>query len=227
MKNLLFKEFKLSIHPLTYFFIALMAMSALAPSFPSFVPLLYCGAAYTFLFIGMNKTTTTNDLLYTCLLPIKRESVVKARVFSTTILQLYELVLIFGFFCINGFIFQGEGVKVDDLGVVSIGIKQGFFLLGVYFICLSIFDLIYMPWFYKNGKSIIANMLVGILVTAVAGGILTIIPYLFFKDIITIGDPHANYLLQIGFLLIGLGIWICSKVLVIKISTKRLIRLDF
>ena len=175
----------------------------------------------------MNKTTTTNDLLYTCLLPIKREGVVKARVFSTTILQLYELVLIFGFFCINGFIFQGEGVKVDDLGVVSIGIKQGFFLLGVYFICLSIFDLIYMPWFYKNGKSIIANMLVGILVTAVAGGILTIIPYLFFKDIITIGDPHANYLLQIGFLLVGLGIWICSKVLVIKISTKRLIRLDF
>ena len=81
MKNLLYKEFKLSIHPLTYFFVGLMAMAALAPSFPSFVPLLYFGASYTFLFIGMNKTTTTNDLLYTCMLPIKREDVVKARFF--------------------------------------------------------------------------------------------------------------------------------------------------
>ena len=224
MKNLLYKEFKLSIHPLTYFFVGLMAMAALAPSFPSFVPLLYFGAAYTFLFIGMNKTTTTNDLLYTCMLPIKREDVVKARVFSTTFLQLYDLVLVFSFFAINKFIFQ---VNLDpkDLGIISLSLDQGFVLLGVYLICLSIYDLIYMPWFYKNGKSIIANMLVAVLTIMVVGGILTIVPYIFFKDILSI--KGGNIVLQLGFLLVSIGIWIGSKVLVIKKSTKNLIKLDF
>ena len=224
MKNLLYKEFKLSIHPLTYFFVGLMAMAALAPSFPSFVPLLYFGAAYTFLFIGMNKTTTTNDLLYTCMLPIKREDVVKARVFSTTFLQLYDMVLVFAFFAVNQFIFRG-GKSDQELGIISIGLEQGFVLLGVYLICLSIYDLIYMPWFYKNGKSIIANMLVAVLTVMVVGGILTIVPYIFFKDILSI--KGGNIILQLGFLLASIGIWIGSKVLVIKKSTKNLVKLDF
>ena len=224
MKNLLYKEFKLSIHPLTYFFVGLMAMAALAPSFPSFVPLLYFGAAYTFLFIGMNKTTTTNDLLYTCMLPIKREDVVKARVFSTTFLQLYDLVLVFAFFAVNKFIFQANS-DPKDLGIISLNLDQGFVLLGVYLICLSVYDLIYMPWFYKNGKSIIANMLVAVLSIMVLGGVLTIIPYIFFKDMLSI--KGGNIVLQLGFLLASIGIWIGSKVLVIKKSTKNLIKLDF
>ena len=228
MKNLLYKEFKLSIHPLTYFFVGLMAMAALAPSFPSFVPLLYFGAAYTFLFIGMNKTTTTNDLLYTCMLPIKREDVVKARVFSTTFLQLYDLVLVFSFFAINTFVFQASGSQTpDELGIISLNLYQGIALLGVYLICLGVYDLIYMPWFYKNGKSIIANMLVAVLTIMVLGGILTILPYVFAKDILTIGHAKANYILQFGILLTGIGFWICSKVLVIKLSTKNLVKLDF
>ena len=224
MKNLLYKEFKLSIHPLTYFFVGLMAMAALAPSFPSFVPLLYFGASYTFLFIGMNKTTTTNDLLYTCMLPIKREDVVKARVFSTTFLQLYDMVLVFAFFAVNKFVFQANS-HPKDLGIISLNLDQGFVLLGVYLICLSVYDLIYMPWFYKNGKSIIANMLVAVLTVMVLGGVLTILPYIFAKDILSI--KGGNIILQLGFLLASIGIWIASKVLVIKKSTKNLLKLDF
>ena len=226
MKNLLYKEFKLSIHPLTYFFVALMSLAALAPSFPSFVPLLYFGASYTFLFIGMNKTTTTNDLLYTCLLPIKREGVVKARVFSTTFLQLFHLVLVFGFFAINHFIFSANQ-DPQKLGVISISIEQGFFLLGSYLICLGVYDSIYMPWFYKNGKSIIANMFVALITIMILGGILTVLPYMFFKEQVTIGSPQANYILQIVYLVFAIGFWVLSKFLVIKISAKNLTKLDF
>ena len=224
MKHLLYKEFNLSIHPLTYFFVGLMSMSALAPSFPSFVPLLYFGACYTFLFIGMNKTTTTNDLLYTCMLPIKREGVVKARVFSTTILQLIMLVLVFSFLAVNRYIFSVH-TPDDKLGIISLNMDQGIALLGIYLICLGVYDLIYMPWFYKNGKSIIANMLVAVLSIMILGGILTIVPYWIAKDILSI--KGGNIILQLGILLAGIGFWICSKVLVIKISTKNLTKLDF
>ena len=226
MKNLLYKEFKLSVHPLTYFFVGLMSMSALAPSFPSFVPLLYFGACYTFLFIGMNKTTTTNDLLYTCMLPIKREGVVKARVFSTTILQLIMLVFVFSFFAVNTFFFRADPGQTDQkLGIISLSMEQGIVLLGIYLFCLGVYDLIYMPWFYKNGKSIIANMLVAILTIMVLGGTLTILPYIFAKDILSV--VGGNLILQFGILLVGIGFWILSKVLVIKLSTKNLVKLDF
>ena len=225
MKNLLYKEFNLSVHPLTYLFVALMALSGLSPVFPTFVPLLYFTACYTFLFIGMNKTTTTNDLLYTCMLPIKREGVVKARVFSTTILQLIELVLVFLFFAINRFIFV-KNMSSDDLKEIAwITLDQGIVLAGVYFICFGIYDLIYMPWFYKNGKSIIANMFVGMLVTIIIGAALTIIPHFVGESIITV--KGGNLILQFGLLLAAIGFWICSKVLVIKISTKNLVNLDF
>ena len=223
MKNLLYKEFKLSIHPLTYFFVVLMALSALAPTFPAFVPLLYFGASYTFLFIGMNKTTTTNDLFYTCNLPIRREDVVKARVCSTTVLQLFELVLVFGFFFISSYF--RKNMKPEEAKIAWITIEQGFFLLGTYFLCFSVFDLIYLPWFYRNGKSIILNMFVAIIATTIVGSILTIVPYFTFKDIITI--KGGNLILQLGFLLACIGIWFASKVIVIKWSAKNLTKLDF
>ena len=223
MKNLLYKEFKLSVHPLTYFFVALMALSALAPTFPSFVPLLYFGASYTFLFIGMNKTTTTNDLFYTCNLPIRRQDVVKARVCSTTVLQLFELVMVFGFFFISNYF--RRNMKPEEAKIAWITIEQGFFLLGTYFLCFSVFDLIYLPWFYRNGKSIILNMFVAIIATTIVGSILTIVPYFTFKDAITVNG--GNLILQLGFLLTCIGIWIVSKALVIKWSAKNLMKLDF
>ena len=223
MKTLLYKEFKLSIHPLTYFFVALMALSALAPTFPSFVPLLYFGVSYTFLFIGKNKTTTTNDLFYTCNLPIRREDVVKARVCSTTVLQLFELVLVFSFFFVSAFF--RKNMKPEEAKIAWITIDQGLFLLGVYLLCFSVFDIIYLPWFYRNGKSIILNMFVAVIATTLVGGLLTIIPYFTFKDFISV--KGGNIVLQVGFLLASLGIWIGSKVLVTKWSAKNLTKLDF
>ena len=68
-------------------------------------------------------------------------------------------------------------------------------------------------------------MLVAVLTVAVLGGILTIVPYIFFKDILSI--KGGNIILQLGFLLASIGIWIGSKVLVIKKSTKNLVKLDF
>ena len=231
MKNLLYKEFRLSVHPLTYLFIALFALSALAPSFPAFVPLLYFGATYTFLFIGMNKTTTTNDLFYTCTLPIRRQDVVKARICSTTVIQIVELVLVFAFFSINQFGFiptmpEDEIAKLLK-GTFTISVAQWPVLLAAYLISLAVYDLIYLPWFYRTGKSIILNMFVGMFAVVATGAILTVIPYYTFKDAITFGGPNANYVLQFGLLALGIVLWIGSKFLVGFLASRNLKKLDF
>lgn len=233
MKNLLYKEFILSVHPLTYFFMALMALVCLSPGLPSFVPLLYFGACYTFLFIGMNKTTTTNDLLYTCTLPIQRKDVVTARICSTSVLQLFETILILPLLAVSkfGFINNMPETSYSEVtkSIVTIGIEQGIFLVGVYLLCYVVFDLVYLPWFYKTGKSIIANMLVGIIALMAAGAILTIVPYFIvpLREAITIGGEHANYFVQIGFLLFAIAVWVGSKFLIRHMCVKNLVKLDF
>lgn len=222
MKHLLYKEFKLSVPLLSYLLIVLLAMSAFSPAFPSFVPLLYMGATYTFLFIGMNKTTTTNDLYYTCTLPIRREDVIKARVGTLTVIQFIEIFLVFAFMSVSTFLFDTNASMQ-----VSINMRQPIALLAVYLVSYSVYDIIYLPWFYKNGKSIIANMLVGILSTSIVAAGLTIGLFFAAKDPLTIGHPNANYFLQFGLLLGAIAIYIGVKVLVIKLSTKNLKKLDF
>ena len=222
MKHLLYKEFKLSVPLLSYLLIVLLAMSAFSPAFPSFVPLLYMGATYTFLFIGMNKTTTTNDLYYTCTLPIRREDVIKARVGTLTVIQFIEIFLVFAFMSVSTFLFDANASMQ-----ISINMRQPIALLAVYLVSYSVYDIIYLPWFYKNGKSIIANMLVGILSTSIVAAGLTIGLFFAAKDPLTIGHPNANYFLQFGLLLGAIAIYIGVKVLVIKLSTKNLKKLDF
>lgn len=224
MKHLLYKEFKLAVPLLSYLLIILLAMSALSPAFPSFVPLMYMGASYTFLFIGMNKTTTTNDLYYTCTLPIRRQDVVKARIATLTIIQFVEIALVFAFMSVATFLFISES---NSSMQVSLNMRQPIVLLACYLISYSVYDLIYLPWFYRNGKSIIANMLVGMLGTTVVAAGLTMGLYFGAADLLTVGHPNANYILQFGLLLAAIGIFICAKVLVIKLSTKNLMKLDF
>ena len=228
MKHLLYKEFKLSVPLLSYLLIALLAMSALSPAFPSFVPLLYMGATYTFLFIGMNKTTTTNDLYYTCTLPIRREDVIKARVGTLTIIQFIEIALVFAFMSVSTFLFEPASTSGGNSSMqISLNMRQPIALLAVYLISYSIYDIIYLPWFYKNGKSIIANMLVGILSTSIVAAGLTMGLFFVAKDLLTVGHANANYILQFGLLLAGIAIFIGVKILVIKLSTKNLKKLDF
>ena len=233
MKNLLYKEFKLSIHPLTYFFMAVMALVCLTPSLPAFVPLLYFAPCYTFLFIGMNKTTTTNDLFYTCNLPIRRKDVVTARICSTTLLQIVEIILVFPILAVSMFGFV-KHMPIADMtkalkSFVTIDITQGIYLAAVYLICFGVLDLIYLPWFYKTGKSIIANMFVSIIGVILVGALLTVVPHYIpaFNAAITVGTAESNYFLQFGILVCAIGLWIGSKFLVRHLCVKNLVKLDF
>ena len=233
MKNLLYKEFRLSVHPLTYFFMAIMALVCLTPSLPAFVPLLYFSPCYTFLFIGMNKTTTTNDLFYTCNLPIRRKDVVTARLCSTTVLQLVEIVIVFPILALSRFGFI-PAMPVDKMtealnGFVTVDITQGIYLAAVYLICYAVLDLIYLPWFYKTGKSIIANMFVSIIGVVAVGALLAVTPHYIpaFDAALKIGTAESNYFLQFGFLIGAIALWIGSKFLVRHLCVRNLVRLDF
>ena len=230
MKNLFFKELKLSIHPLCYVFVALFSLMGLIPNYPACIGPLYVVVAYTFLFLGANKAQTTNDLFYSCNLPIRKQDVVTARIFSINFLKLLLFIpliitLIIRYFVIYPAI-TGSGGAIPDLGF---DINQGFALFGIVFVVLSLTDLIYLPWFYKTGKSIIGPTLVSVffyIIMAFLGTVL--LPRVgYFKDLVTIGGPQENVILQaglfVGCVLASIGI----EFLAHKLSKDNLMKLDF
>jgi len=230
MKNLLYKEFRLSVHPLAYFIMALLCSEALSPKTPVFASIIFIGMSYLFTFIGMNKSASTNDLFYTCTLPINRKDVIKARLCTLTVFQIISLVLICSFAAINNFIFIPGMIaagKTDMMPQFSVDMHQGLWLLGSFLIAIVVYDLIYLPWYYSNGKSLILNTLCATIGCTITIAILTIVPFFTFNDLITVGGPNANYFLQVGFLVFAIAIWIGSKFLLTKICTKKLKKLDF
>ena len=222
MKNLIFKEFKLSVHPLTYLMMVLISLAALSGLGPSY-PLFLFGVFYTFLFIGIKKGVTNNDLYYTLLLPVRKEKVVLARITSTTILQAIYLAMVFVTSAVALLIPEQDGM------LLSIGVKQPLVFIAIALLVYTIFDFIYFPWFYKKGKEVIWNMLIGTIVCAiVACGLCIGLAYIpGVLDILTIGSQTANYLIQIVVLMFGVIVYIFGKFLLVKICTKEIKKLDF
>ena len=62
MKALIYKEFKLSMHPICYLFVAAFPLMILIPSYPIGIGFIYVLTCYPILFLGANKGQQSNDL---------------------------------------------------------------------------------------------------------------------------------------------------------------------
>ena len=207
----------------------MFTLMGLIPSYPPTVAYIYTIASYTFLFLGANKAQTTNDLFYTLNLPIQRKDVVKARMMSLSFLQILTTVpLIICLFIraafINKFIILDGGEVL-----LSIDFYQLPVLLAIVLFTFSIIDLIFVPWFYKTGKSIIGPMLVSTLLGALLlFGLpigLAYIPGVL--DMLTIGHENANYFIQFGALAFGIFCYVASRFIITKSATRNLEKLDY
>lgn len=89
MKNLLYKEFSLSVQAMNYLFLA-MALMLLIPSYPYGVAFFYQTLGIFFIFLLGN---TNNDLFFTMLLPVRKQDVVRARFATVIIFELLQMVV--------------------------------------------------------------------------------------------------------------------------------------
>ena len=86
MKNLLYKEFKLVMHPVIFVFILAFPILAIFPNYPKFIAFIYIFTCYPIVFIGANKGVSSNDVFYSLTLPVRRKDIVLARLSFLTIL---------------------------------------------------------------------------------------------------------------------------------------------
>ena len=224
MKALLYKEFKLAMHPVCYVFVILFPLMTLIPSYPLGIGFIYVLTCYPILFLGANKGQQSNDLLFSTLLPVRKKDIVKARIATVAILQFSFMAITSALFPLSLLISQATpGTTVPGIG------HNGFVsLLGLAIIGYSLADLIYFPIYYKKGKSIVASTL------------FTILGFVFYIGIFTIGLPfvpgmewYTGFLCESGlgyqFLFLGicLLLYVGIHYLIYRIASKELERVDF
>ncbi|MCQ2795905.1 MAG: ABC-2 transporter permease [Bacilli bacterium] len=155
MKSLLYKEFRLAMHPLCYIFALVFPLMLLIPNFPLFVGTLYIIPGFAILFLGANKGKQSNDLFYSALLPIRKRDIVFARMMSVMAMELITLIMM-------GVMYPLKLVIEANMGPTSPftteGIMSGFAfaLVGYAFV-----NAVYFLMFYKSGRSVTAPTLIG------------------------------------------------------------------
>lgn len=212
MKNLLYKEWKLAIHPTGYIFL-LFGVMLLIPNYPYFVAFFYQTLAIFFTFMNGN---TTNDIFFTALLPVRKRDVVKARLGTVIGLEVLQMLIAVPFA-----ILRNQISPTDNLA----GLDAGLALFGLVFIMFGVFNAVFLPQFYrtgyKTGTPYLLATLVMTLVIVAAELVIQLTPAL--KQVL---DTTACTLPQIIVLFAGLLIFVLLNLMAYRRSASAFERLD-
>jgi len=226
VKALLYKEFRLAMHPMCYVFVLLFPFMTLIPSFPLGVGFIYLLTAYPILFLGANKGQQSNDLLFSTLLPVRKKDIVLARIFTVIIMQL-TYVLIMSALLPLAQLIQSSLASTSSKAPQTPGftVNASASLLGFGIIGFALADLIFFPIYYKNGRSIVLSTLLTILGFVLYLAIFTLILPLalegyrsFFTD-----TPWIQWVFLGGAIALSAGLHLVTY----HVAARRLERVDF
>lgn len=110
----------------------------LIPNYPYYVAFFYQTLAIFFIFLIGN---TNNDIFFTALLPIRKKDAVKARFETVLILELLQIVISIPFALLRYKLLAAENMA---------GMEANPALFGLVFGMFGIFNIIFLPLFYKT-----------------------------------------------------------------------------
>ena len=221
MKNLLYKEFKLNVTPICYVFVILTPLFTLIPNYPGCIAYLYFNVIVQMLFLGPNIGISNNDMMYSLLLPTKKRDIIKGKLLTLICFELATVVL--GTIC--GYIAK----YVYPTPSEYLGLTVGPLFVGVILFSMSIFNLIFIGWYFKDGKSFTLPFLVSYFTYV----IIVLMLSLFIPLILYLGDNvlftkiFNNVWIDIGGLVIGILSFIGINVLTNNIAGKAFEKVDF
>jgi hypothetical protein len=179
MKNLLYKEARLALHPTSVIFLSLSAMM-LIPDYPYYVIYFYTTLGIFFTCLGGREN---HDIFYTMLLPVRKEDIVKARFVSVVVMQLAQIVLAAGFATMR---------RVLDMPGNQVGMDANIAFFGFSFLLLGLFNLVFFTKYYQNTDKVGFSYLSGSVVIAIfiviAESSVHMVP--FMRDCLDTRDPE-------------------------------------
>ncbi len=214
MKDLLYKELKLILHPTTLIFMSFSIM-LLIPSYPYYVIFFYTGLG---LFLTFLSGRENKDIFYTVTLPIRKRDAVKARCYMVMFIELAQIIASVPFAFIS--------TKINRKGNLA-GIDANAAFFGLVFIMLAMFNFFFLTTFYKTAYKVGKAFAYGSIFIAVF--------VMVAEALVWIPTPIKGYLdttapgtfmAQLPLLLAGIVFWVLMMLLTYKKAANNFERVD-
>ena len=137
MRDLLYKEFRLCMQPLTLIFYSFVLM-LLIPNYMYLVPAFFTTNAIFNLF---QSAVTNNDLAFTVMLPIGKKDAVKGRYMFVVLIELVTVLLYVPMILLNNLIVPQPTHLFAACPT----------LIGGVLLVFAVFNSVFLPGFYKTG----------------------------------------------------------------------------
>ncbi|MBQ3338265.1 MAG: ABC-2 transporter permease, partial [Atopobiaceae bacterium] len=162
MRNLLVKEMRLSASVLSYIFIVFGVMF-LIPGYP-----ILCGAFFSCLgiFQSFQNAREANDLVFSALLPVSKQDVVKGKLLFSCVIELCTLALMAIVMIVRMTVLADAPVYRSNALM-----NANPFALGVAFLLFGLFNLIFIAGFFKTSYKFAKPFVTYIVVTFLVIGI--------------------------------------------------------
>lgn len=216
MGKILLKEMKLSASILSYVFIV-FGLMFLLPGYP-----VLCGAFFTTLGIyqSFQNTRETNDILFSALLPISKEDVVRGKYLFVCLIELCSALLMTLIAVLRMTVSADSPVYRENALMNANG-----FALGTAFVLFGLFNAIFVGGFfrtvYRIGKPFIIYIVVNFVVIAVAEALH------HFPGLSALNAFGTDaFGLQMGLLILGMSIYVVLTYISFRKSCSRLERID-
>lgn len=142
MRNILYKELKLSASIISYLFM-LFGLLFFLPGYPVLCGAFFCSLG---LYKGFDFAREANDVVFSALLPIAKKDVVKGRYVFVCLIELGTALVM----CIP--MILRMSVFVDAAAYRNnFMMNANLFALGAAFVIFGLFNLIFVGRFYKTG----------------------------------------------------------------------------
>lgn len=217
MKNLVRKDLRLAVIPLTWIFLA-AALLTLVPGYPILLSVFFICLG---IFYSFQQGRETNDLLYSILLPVRKRDVAKARFLTVCLLQICGFLLIALLTLLRMTVLAGAAVYQSNPLMNASPVFLAFALL-----VFAAFNVCFVGGFFKTayaiGKPFVAFSVVTLLLVF-AGEALHHLPGLGFLH-----TPQGEHLgLQCLCLAAGIVIYAAATLLACRRAMKRMEQIDF
>lgn len=197
MKALLYKQFRLVAHPMTYLFCLFPAM-LLIPNYPYTVSCFYVTLG---LFFTFQNGREQRDSDFSALLPVRKCDTVIAAVLFCIIIELFSLVL--------SALFVMLSFKIRPLGGNAAGIDANIAFLGFAFLVFAVFNGVFLTIFYRTGYKAGSAFLISSIGMFTVVALDVVLPHIFpWLD-----GYHEEqwFILAFGILMYGLITWLACK----------------
>ncbi|PAD74122.1 hypothetical protein CHH67_18650 [Paenibacillus campinasensis] len=216
MYNLVMKDVRLAVPPFFFLFPLLFGALMLIPGWIYFVvPLYFCWITIPNVF---NQFKAQNDLMFTSVMPVAKRDMVKARVTLVAGFELLHIVIaaIFGSISMSLY---------PNVTYYFFPPNMGFW--GLNFVMFAIFNLIFIPMFYKTaykfGWALLAAVTAAMLFAGITQWIGIQSPVV---NEIFYGTGAQQVRLQAFILISGIVIFSAFSVIANRLAVKRFLQVE-